>query len=225
MNSQGQHTNEECWYRDVCELDIKCSSCIKFDEMQYLMENSNLPKAKQKVLRLTTPRCDEDAYKRLSEIKDDIYNFVYDGRSLYIGSTNTGNGKTTWAIKMMHQYFNEIWHGNGFEPRALFIHVPTFMVRFKDFKLVDEKFEALKKLLYTVDLVVWDDIAGLNMSAYDYSVILSYIDYRCLSELSNIYTSNIETREELVNSVGLKLTSRILTSDTEMIIFKNGDVR
>lgn len=218
--------NEECWYKEVCLADVsECNNCIKFLEMQYLMENSNLPKVRQRPQMLTAPECDVDAYTRLAEIKSDIVNFVEQGKSLYITSSNTGNGKTSWAIKLLLKYFDEIWAGNGLNVRGVFVSVPLFLLKSKDFKTTDKEFEKLKKYMYEVDLVVWDDIASTNLSKYDYSQLLACIDTRILEGKANIFTGNFDTKEELEECMGQKLASRVYSSSTEIIIFKGGDMR
>ena len=220
-----ERTNDSCWFKEICKRDNSCNACAKYKEFAYLMESSNLPKAKQRQIVLQTPKVDLAAYERLADIKQDMYDFVSSGKSLYIGSLTVGNAKTSWAIKLMHRYFEEVWENNGFTPRALFVHVPSFLMQFKNFKTIDEDFEELKKLLFNIDLVIWDDITGMDLSAYDYSVLLSYIDYRSLAELSNIYTGNAVTREELGNMVGVKIASRILARTTEVILFEGLDYR
>lgn len=218
--------NSECWYKDVCLADVSmCQNCIKFLEMQNLMETSGLPKARQCPQPLTAPSCDREAYKKLAEIKDDIVTFVEQGANLYITSEVTGNGKTSWAIKLLLRYFDQVWNGNGFNVRGLFVHVPTFLLKAKDFKTVDPDFEHLKKYLTKADLVVWDDIAGSNMSGYDYSQLLVYLDNRILARKSNIFTGNYDTKEELESKLGQRLASRIYGRDTYITIFKGGDMR
>ena len=193
--------------------------------MKFLMENSNIPKVRQMPQSLTAPKCDIPSFKRLAEIKSDIVDFVECGQNLYIASEITGNGKTSWAIKIMLKYFDEVWAGNGFKPRALFIHVPTFLLKCKDFNNKDQAFDEMKALLPTIDLVVWDDIASTDVSAYDYSQLLMYIDNRLLNGLSNIFTGNYDERTRLEKRVGMKLASRILSDTTEVVVFKGGDMR
>lgn len=218
--------NSDCWYKDVCLADVSmCNNCIKFLEMQNLMETSGLPKARQCPQELTAPDCDIDAYRQLAEIKANIVNFVEQGANLYITSGTTGNGKTSWAIKLMLRYFDRIWSGNGLNVRGLFIHVPTFLLKAKDFKTVDEKFEHIKKYLTKVDLVVWDDIASTNMSNYDYSQLLVYLDNRLLAKKSNIFTGNFDSRDALEKYMGTKLASRVYGRDTYIVTFKGGDMR
>ena len=215
---------DDCWYKSVCQKECS-NACIRYLEMKHLMENSNIPKAKQIPQTLTAPTCDLEAFKRLAEIKNHIVDFVDCGCNFYIASTITGNGKTSWAIKLMLKYFDSIWAGNGFRTRAIFIHVPSFLLKCKDFSKKDVAFEEMKSLLTSVDLVVWDDIASTDVSAYDYSQLLMYIDSRLLDERSNIFTGNYDDRTALEKRLGMKLASRIWSDTTEVIVFKGGDMR
>ena len=218
--------NSECWYKEVCLADVsECANCIRFAEMQHLMETSHLPKAKQKPILLDCPDCDLQAYRTLADLKDNIVDFVSQGRNLYIASQKSGNGKTSWAIKLMLKYFDEVWAGNGFNTRGLFVSVPSFLLKCKDFKVADPSFEQMKKDLLTVDLVIWDDIASTNMSAYDYSQLLMYLDTRILNSQANIFTGNYETFDMLNERLGMKLASRVWASSTQVVIFKGGDMR
>ena len=214
----------DCWYKTICQ--IECSSaCIRYLEMKYLMDNSNIPKVKQIPQSLTAPACDRKAFVRLAEIKKDINEFVDCGCNLYIASAITGNGKTSWAIKLMLKYFDNVWAGNGFRTRGLFIHVPTFLLKCKDFNNKDVRFDEIKEQLPNVDLVVWDDIASTDVSAYDYSQLLMYIDNRLLNGKSNIFTGNYDERNALEKRVGMKLASRIWSDTTEVVVFDGGDMR
>lgn len=212
-----------CWYRKVCTFGMCNSNCIRYLEMNALMEQSNLPKSKQVSKKLTPDDCDYYAFCDLSEIKDNIIDFVDSGKNLYIYSSITGNGKTSWAIKLLLKYFDSIWAGNGFKCRGIFIHTPTFLAKLKDFNNVDPEFESLKLHLTTVDLVVWDDIASTDMSSYDHSQLLSYIDQRILSEKSNIFTGN-RNEEEMEKALGSRLASRIWNS-SQRIKLKGLDKR
>lgn len=212
----------KCWYKDVCNVN-ECSSCIRFLEMSALVENSGLVNFYPSVLR--APACDADAFYRLRDIKDNIVEFVENGNNLYITSSYTGNGKTTWATKLLLKYFDSIWAGNGFKTRGLFIHTPTFLLKCKDFGNTDDNFNLLKSNIPTVDLVVWDDIASTSLSPFDYNQLLMYIDIRVSNRLSNIYTGNLVDRKLLQKALGDKLTSRILGNNTEIIVFNGGDKR
>lgn len=217
----------ECWYAEVCEsYGENCDSvCVRYAEMKFLMENSNLPIFRRRPQVLSPEPCDLKAYVRLDEIKQDIVDFVEHGRNLYICSKTTGNGKTSWAVKLMLRYFDQIWYGNGFRQRALFIHVPTFLAKCKDFNTVDTDFEEIKKRVQEVDLVVWDDIGGADMTAYDYTNLLVAIDAREANGKANIVTGNNVSSKELTKVVGQKIASRLFGKGCEIIEFKGGDRR
>ena len=211
---------EDCWYKNVCQNE--CSdTCIRYLEMKYLIDNSNIPKAKQYPVILQAG-VDYDAFCTLAEIKDDIASYVDEGANLYITSSYTGNGKTTWAIKLMLKYFDSIWAGNGFKIRGLFVHVPTLLNQLKNFqKPLSEEY---KQNIMNCDLVVWDDIASTDMSAYDHSQLLSYVDQRVFSEKANIFTGNITNFDTLAKAVGVRLASRIYRTST-VVEFKGKDRR
>ena len=209
----------DCWYKNVCTYD-SCINCIRYSEMKYLMENSGLPKNKRKPIPLDGSQ-DSKSFRELAKIKDDIVNFTENGESLYIFSENTGNGKTSWAIKLLLKYFDCIWAGNGFRVRGYFQHVPTLFSTLKDFS---KSHEVLRNTLATVDLVVWDDIASTKLSDYDAQQLLIIIDQRVSDGLANIYTGNITSKEALTKAVGQRLASRIWNMST-LIEFRGKDRR
>lgn len=210
---------EDCWYKDICTYQ-QCANCIRYSEMKYLMENSGLSKKRQHPIQLDGSS-DPQSFKVLADIKEDIVNFVNNGESLYIFSEYTGNGKTSWAIKLLLKYFDSIWAGNGFRIRGYFQHVPMLFNTLKDF---NKNHDALKNTLETVDLVVWDDIASTKLSDYDIQQLLIIIDKRVADNLANIYTGNITSHVALKNAIGDRLASRIWHMST-LIEFKGKDRR
>ena len=151
--------------------------------MKYLMDNSGLPKAKQRPITLIPDDCDYDKFVQLSEIKNDIVNFVENGENLFICGS-VGNGKTSWAIKILLKYFDEIWAGNGFRVRGMFVHVPTLLSKLKNFE--NPLLASYKENLSKADLIVWDEL-GTVISNYDYTQLLMYLDGRLLNEKSNLH--------------------------------------
>ena len=207
----------KCWYTSACGKygSPECNaSCIRYMEMDFLMQNSGIPRNKQYSVLLTPSKEDVQAFLTLKEIKNDIIAFVENGESVYIYSHNFGNGKTTWAIKLMQKYFDGVWAGNGFRCRGIFIHVPTFLTKIKEgISRKDEDFETLKSRLMTVDLVIWDDIAATKLGDFDHANLLTYIDQRKLNQLSNIYTGNLD-QDELQEALGNRLASRVWNDST-----------
>lgn len=200
------------------------NNIVKELEMNYLYKMSNIPKAKQRQLLLTPESVDIPMFEKLKEYKDDIYNFVNKGIQLYIFSYGFGNGKTSWSIKLLQAYFDEVWEGNGLRQRGLFIHVPTFLTKLKSIiSKPDETFSELINNLHEIDVVVWDDIASTKLSDYDYNILLTYIDQRHLEGKCNIYTGNLDYNE-MVTALGQRLTSRVWQS-SRIVELKGADRR
>ena len=219
----GEEQYSECWYKEVCNNECT-PNCIRFLEMQHLMESSRLPKAKQRPLQLTPEEVDYDAFMELAGIKDNIVEFVNSGKCLYIASKYNGNGKTSWSIKLLLRYFDQIWAGNSFRCRGVFVHVPTLLLRLKDFGNEDADLNDLKKCLLAADVVVWDEIGSDYLSNYDLTQLLTFLDQRDLEEKCNIYTGNL-LGEDLLNKVGAKLYSRIWNGSTKVIFNGSRDRR
>ena len=218
-----QYSNLECWYSEVCN-NTCTPNCIRFLEMQHLMESSRLPKAKQMPKPLTPEEIDNDAFVQLADIKEDIVDFVNSGKCLYIASRYNGNGKTSWAIKLLLKYFDRVWAGNAFRCRGVFVHVPTLLLRLKDFGNNDDAdLNDLKKCLLSADLVVWDEIGSDYLSNYDLTQLLTFLDQRDLEEKSNIFTGNL-LENDLLTKVGAKLYSRIWNGSIK-VIFKGSTDR
>lgn len=218
---------DNCWYLTTCNKynTAECNaSCVRYMEMHYLMENSGIPKNRQHGIALTPAKEDVSAFIALREVKEDIVDFVNNGESIYIYSSNFGNGKTSWAIKLLQNYFDEVWACNGFRCRGIFIHVPTFLTKIKEcISKTDEEFDLLRSRLMTVDLVVWDDIASTKLSDFDHTNLLTYIDQRKLQCLANVYTGNLQ-QNELQDALGNRLASRVW-NDSMTVRFSGADRR
>ena len=213
--------NEQCWYKEVCQVECE-PNCLRYNEMKYLMDNSDIPPNRQMPSKLSPEKIDEASFKQLNDIKLNIVDFVNSGKNLYIWGKTTGNGKTSWALKMMLRYFNDIWPGNGFRVRGKFVYVPAFLTQLKNFN--NPLSEDYKNDIYNCDLLVLDDIAGVGISQYDLSQLLSYVDYRNFHGRSTIYTGNLGF-DKMENVLGARLTSRIWANNTTIIELKGSDRR
>lgn len=102
--------NENCWLKDRCNR-IDCARyCQRYDRLSALYDNA-LISSKQRehvTLRLGSKELDKNAFIKLNEISKDIVNFVAAGRNVFIFSSNVGNGKTTWTLRLIECYFDEI---------------------------------------------------------------------------------------------------------------------
>ena len=205
----------------MCTL-TDCTGCIRYYEMKYLMDNSGLSKSRQISPKLSPQADDYAVFNFLDEIRLDIVNFVKNGESLYLFSKYTGNGKTSWAIKLLLRYFDQIWSGNGFRVRGKFIYVPLFLDKIKEFEN-PTSLRLYKDQILNADLVVWDDIAIKTATTYEMENLLSIIDNRLNNSKSNIYTSNL-FGQDLNEKLGERLYSRIVNL-SEVIEFVGQDKR
>ena len=214
---------QSCWYKRICTE--QCSeNCIRYKLMYSLFKQSNLPEALWNYKELICYEKDLQVYKQLQAKSDAILNFIESGNNLYIYSENCGNGKTTWAIRLMYSYFDKIWHKSCFDCKALFVSVPKFLYNCKRSISQDVKgFEELCNLISEVDLVIWDDIGEMKASDYEHQILFQYIDDRINSKKSNIYTSN-KNKEQLEDVLGVRLASRIYNC-SECIEFLEEDKR
>lgn len=208
-----------CWFKHDCaecgDKELCNTACPLFFQFFHLVNLANIPIPLQYPHNLKLePGKDANEYKFLKEIQSDITNWVQEGNNLYLFSEYPGNGKTTWAIKLMLSYFYNIMDHNGDKCRGLFINVEQFLLETK--KSITDRNQRLKemeKLIPTVDLVIWDDFGNRSLSEYDFSLLYTYINERLNNGKSNIYTSN-RIDEELAKNVGWRVTDRVLnTSD------------
>ena len=219
--------NNKCWYKDVCD---RCDSdycnrdCIRYYKMKYLLDASLLPASEQYIIKLVADEDDRNAYLELKSIQTDIEKVVEEGRNVLIYSKIPGNGKTSWAKKLMFTYFDAIWHKCDMEPKALFINVPRMFNELRS--NIDKKSEyitSIKDNVLKADLVVWDEIGVKELTNFEHDNLLSFVDQRILSNKSNIFTSNL-SEDELLPVLGDRLYSRIVNT-SKVIQFKGRDKR
>ena len=212
--------NTDCWYINSCEDD--CSKCVVYPQMKWQFDNSGLPKSKYMPIKLSPQPNDRRAFERLADIRENIEEFVEQGKNLYICGEIPGNGKTSWAIKMLQTYFHYVAEGNMFETKGMFVSVPDLLLRLKDFSnpLKIEYKENLK----SCDLLILDDIAVTGLSQYDYLQLFTLIDSRMLSGKSIIFTSNVTDMKKLEEIIGERLASRVF-GNSIVVEIKGGDMR
>ena len=212
---------KNCACKDLClqYSTDKCNSlCEGYWYGNYILSQSNLPVKHQQYKELQIPFDDPTSYKLLKALQDDIYRFVYEGRNLYIYSNNNGNGKTTWATNLMHQYFHEVKDWCGRTIRGVFVSVPIFLIQLKNsISVPDPKFEQFKESLRIADLVIWDDIAQSKLSNYEIGVLYAYIQERLLSGKSNIYTGTT-TNSAMEYNLGTELYGRVKTNLSTVVL-------
>lgn len=202
---------DRCWYEDVCGVrgDSCGPTCVRYAEMLNLFQMSNIPRYRWYPEKLVPGRGDRESFVYLRDIKNDIKNWVQGGNNLYLFSDTFGNGKTSWAVKLMSAYFNQVWRGNCFKTRGIFISVPEFFDRERlRMDNQDEDFKRIRQSLLECDLVIWDDVSSVKMTDYASATFFNFVDARVIAHRANIFTGNLG-EERLKDFVGGRLASRI----------------
>lgn len=217
-----------CWYGGVCPKRREgCErGCAKFTQVSHLFIQSRMPEAMRKPLALVPDDVDVPAFDRLMEIKKSIVEFVSGGGNLYITSAVTGNGKTTWAVKLMQAYFDKVWPGNNFRERGVFISMPELLAmysRLHSDEASSDDVAELTDVICRVDLVVWDDIGATRLTESQQNYVQGLLDRRLNGGLSNVFTGNM-VDAPLVSAVGARIFSRVQTN-SEVVVLKGRDMR
>lgn len=194
--------------------------------MTKLYENALMTdKQKEHVqLRLDADGTDRDIFTYLKTVEEHIDQFICEGQNLYLHSNQCGNSKTSWAIRLLQSYINSTWYKANIDECALFINVPRFLIELKNNISQRSAYaEGVLKHVNIAKVVVWDEVGTKSLSAYEHENLLTYINARLDSGLSNIYTSNL-TPGELKEAVGDRLYSRIVNNSIDLC-FKGADKR
>lgn len=218
----------DCWLKGNCK-QIHCddpNGCMILFKLDYLYNEANVPiNLRKKIdLKLDADGTDLKEFQQLKSIQDNIEDFVKNGDNLLIHSRTPGNGKTSWALRLLQTYFNRIWLKATLNCHALFINVPYFLIALKD--NINEKNDYIQHInsnISSCDLVIWDDIGHKMGTDYEISNLLSMIESRIIYNKSNIYTSNL-TDQQLQTALDGRLASRICNNSIN-IILNGGDKR
>jgi len=206
-------TSDKCWLKGECS-GVDCDGfCLRLFKLDYLYSEALIPMNLRKRINLRSEDGDFAAFSTLSGIAGDPEAFVSEGKSAFIHSAISGNGKTSWAIRIVQEYFNRIWYKSELRCRALFISVPKLLIELK--RNIDSKSEYVQHILGNImdaDIVIWDDIATKSVTTFEAENLFSMIDARICSGKSNIYTSNL-SEDEMLDALGSRLASRVCNCD------------
>lgn len=225
----------ECIYKSSCKKkdcdiwqDITNNFCMRYFKIDKILDNAMLSPKQRKDIKLVldSDKSDYNSYATLNKFKESIMNNIEDNVNLYIYSEITGNGKTSWAIKLLTEYVKKNWINIQINSRpVLFINVPQYLLELKlNIRSQNEYVQIVQDNFLKADLIVWDDIGTKTTSDFELEYLLSMIDNRQrLERKVDIYTSNI-IPTELQKYVGDRLASRILNT-SQLIEFKGQDKR
>ena len=215
-----------CWYQRTCKRqgeicnNLKdCSNCTRYLQMKLQTEMANIPMEFPIEHRLDTSKKDLQAYTDLKAL--DIQDFVVKGKSLVIQSKFTGNGKSTWAKKLLLRYMAK---KVGRINTGYFINLPQALAEAKD-SLTTRKELPYQNIFSTVRLLVVDEVGVKKLTDFEENWLLRMVTEREKRPgLATIYTLNLPDSGDLKEILGKRLYSRIIVK-SQIITFVEGDKR
>ncbi len=215
-----------CFAESYCAKDRSACSelCGGYRVLRALYNLSRMPEGYRYNIPLKPDTADVPAFEALNEYKEAVLEKVEAGAGLYIWGNHTGNGKTSWACKIMSHYFRKIAFDTGLENEGLYIFLPTFLEDLRDsYEDKDPDFEQVLSMVKSCKLLIIDDIGAERVTDWVRERMVSIINTRVSNNLSTIYTSNLSP-EELKEELGDRISSRVLGS-SQVIEIASGDRR
>lgn len=210
---------DNCPYKNNCNgIDCDQDFCMRKYRLDCLYDNSLLTSKQKQVGKLFTDKDGTDLheFQQLAAIEKKMDEFVASGANLYLHSYNCGNGKTSWSIRLLISYFNKIWMKSNFKCQGLFISVPRYLLAIKEsISSKNEYADFVNKYVLDADLIIWDDIATKIGTEFELNHLLNMINTRMDNGKSNIFTSNLGSKE-LSNALGERLASRICNKSIDI---------
>ena len=223
-------SKEDCYIQDKCKkyVNNECSNsfCIRLFKQDELLSRALLtdPQKRRIKLLLDSTRQDEQSYDYLNSIMKDIVNYIKQEHHLLIASKKTGNGKTSWALKLIHTYIEKIWPESDLRCVALFISIPKYLVELKaNISVPSDYIEYVNENILNADIVVFDDIGSKKGTEFELDNLFSLINGRIDCGKTCVYTTNI-LPEELESQLGARLTSRIVGM-SDVVLLNEDDKR
>ena len=208
-----------CFAEHYCKKPkTECSEvCGGYRVLRALYNLSKIPVKYQYKMDLIPDDKDLKAFEALNDYKENIVAHVNNGEGLYIWSSNTGNGKTSWACKIMGHYFRKIAFSSGLENEGLYIYLPTFLDDLRNsYNNPSPEFDTELEMVKSCKLLIIDDIGAERVTEWVRERLVSIINARSSNGLCTIYTSNLSLKG-LTDKLGdERISSRIKGSVTEI---------
>lgn len=187
-----------------------------------------IPFSSSKHLSRYTGRRQREPYRKIVNVKfigDEVCKciMVDNPSHLYLTDNLIVTHNTTWATKLMLNYFAEA-SKKGFGVDGLFISVSDLLAQYKNsIGTNDTEILNIEKRLIEANLVVFDDIGTAVYSNFDIEKLFKILNERTNAGLANIFTTNM-TSDVLKENMGNRLYSRVVEK-SEKIVFRGRDRR
>lgn len=180
-----------------------------------LIKECGFPIRNLENISMIPERIDEEAFKKLAYIKNNIVRFVNEGYNLLIFSDNPGNGKTTWACKIGLAYIDYIAQYATENP-ILYLNLPLYFDERKA-NIQDPSLSAdvqkKEKIIRDAKLIIFDDIGVRDLSEFEKQLLYIWVERRTSEKKSCIFTSNIHPRN-FESIFGPRIADRIIGYST-----------
>ncbi len=215
----------DCYAKGYCKLynTAKCTNMCDFKVvLDALYSLSNIPKRYRQDTPLRPEQIDLQSFHYLKDYKDNIDTKVEQGHWLYLFSKNSGNGKTSWALRLVQAYLASTWLTSPLECKVLYINLPTFFNAFKETFTANPGKDAVDYVQHILnnykkcDIIIWDDVATKQFSKFEGDELLGLLDGR--AKKCNIFTSNLKD-SELHQAIGDRLYSRIANASINIELY------
>ena len=216
----------KCYAETYCKKrKNECNEfCDGYRLLRALYKMSRIPERYCYNIPLVPEGKDLGAFEALNDFMKSVEERVEKGEGLYIWSESTGNGKTSWACKIMSYFFRKIAFNTGLENEGLYIFLPTFLEDLRDnYDNKDPEFDEILRMIKTCRLLIIDDIGAERVTDWVRERMVSIINTRVSNNLTTIYTSNLSP-EELRSELGDRIASRVLGS-SQVVEITSGDRR
>lgn len=230
--------NPDCWYCEIAVRDEEENKCLKGKSLDWCDEHcpiyknmkncfikSGLEERYWNPFNLKKVEKDKQVVQQIKDIRENLSDFVAQGRSVLLQSVNCGNGKTSWGIKLLQKQIelNVLNSAYGTAP-AFFIFVPSLLVEArKSISGNSRQFDKIEYMIENCPLVMFDEIGGIPLKDYDLLILTHLIEKRIQKGLSNIYTTNCQDEVLKVN-LGDRLFDRVNRLST-VLTFKGSSMR
>jgi DNA replication protein DnaC len=194
-------------------------------KVHQLLVESGVPKKYYVPQKLVRRQVDEQLWIFLEEYRNDVVNKVHIGNNLVITSPIVGNGKTSWAIRLLQRYIAETALDGDLGDKGVFCVCSNMLEIFGDFGYFETSIEFFDYLnrLKNCKLLVIDEIGSGRITPVSYNHFYDLINYRVDNGLTTIYTTNYSD-ERIQKVLGERLYSRIYHTAT-VLEFRADNVR
>lgn len=216
-----------CWAEGYClkKSPENCNdSCDIHVLLRALYSQSAIPKRYQYSIELRPSQADVPKFIQLRDFMENILKNVELGKGLFIYGNGTGNGKTSWACKIMSYYFRKVVFNSLLEYEGYFINTPTFLEELRaSYSNKTLEFEDKMDKVMNCRLLIIDDLGSEKPSEWVTERLYTIINERVSNGLATIYTSNVNL-DKLEGTLGSRIVSRIKGS-TDIIELTGSDRR